>query len=194
MQDDLDQHIYPAFPSSVHCEVMAILPYLRQHRHARLSIGTFDVLCMGEQLQIPIRIYTDIPRQNGFQNFSDTAKLLLYALYTRHSDGFIRQQMLRQLLKLSPNPMMIPFIFQLLGEYVIEILSDIEPFIQPQTQTLFTDFMQQNPAYWAKTERRIISYWNEYYRKIYPNFNDYIGAKILQKLKSFDENNQNPHD
>ncbi|MFP6818633.1 MAG: hypothetical protein VCA15_05095, partial [Acinetobacter sp.] len=100
-------------------------------------------------------------------------------------NGFVRQRALERLLKTDLTSFMIPFIFQLLGEYVQEILEAIEPILDANNQGLFAAFMLQNPKYDQTTQSRIVSYWNEYYRIKYLNFNDFIGYKILNKLKSF---------
>ena len=71
----------------------------------------------------------------------------------------------------------------MLGEYVQEILKVITAFINKENQDLFIQFILENPQYFQTTEKRIVSYWNEYYRDRYTKFEDYIGAEILHKLK-----------
>lgn len=56
--------------------------------------------------------------------------------------------------------------------------------INDKTIDKYIRFIAENKRYWQQTESRMISYWNEYYRR--PNFkklNDYIGKQIVDKLK-----------
>jgi len=86
----------------------------------------------------------------------------------------------------------VAFIFQLLGEYVIEILEIIDKLIDEKNIGLYARFIDENPKLWQKTESRVISYWDAYYRRPqYPEYlppkyasrKEYIGQKIVDRLK-----------
>lgn len=79
------------------------------------------------------------------------------------------------------------FIFQLLGEYVAEILKIIEPHLNENNQNKWSNFILENCQYFQTTQSRIVSYWNEYYRSSYPDFKNYIGHQILTKFKKYEE-------
>jgi len=45
-------------------------------------------------------------------------------------------------------------------------------------------FIRDNPKFWMQTESRMISYWNEYYRRpTFPKLKDYIGKQIIDRIK-----------
>ncbi|MFM9944760.1 MAG: hypothetical protein ACKVQB_05960 [Bacteroidia bacterium] len=44
-------------------------------------------------------------------------------------------------------------------------------------------FINENPKYWQRTESRMISYWNEYYRRQFPKLKDYLGRQLADRIK-----------
>lgn len=185
MDRDLQCFYLNAFPKYLAEDVLAVLNYLQSYStpyHSKNN--TNQVTIKQEAIHIPARTYFKLPKNQQFSNFPLIQQQMLLCIYTRHHDGFIRQYMLQQLLEHELEYFVIPYIFQLAGEYVAEILQCIEPVINTDRQNQFAEFILENPRYFRTIESRIISYWNEYYRKQYPDFNDYIGAKILKKFKN----------
>lgn len=45
-------------------------------------------------------------------------------------------------------------------------------------------FLQANPEFFARTERRVVSYWSCYWRSLYAEFWTYPGAEVLELLRS----------
>ena len=184
-----------AFPSRLHSaalEVFGSLPasdyepagdittsYRRSCPELRLA---------GEPVSIPYRIYNSRPEQLLLQRLDDQRSLVVSCLYTRHHDGFVRQEFASRILT-SEDPGIIPFVVQLLGEYVIEICADVERFIResvltrPTMRQGFVDFLTDNPCYAALTERRATSYWSCYYRREHPSRETYPGLAALDALR-----------
>ena len=79
--------------------------------------------------------------------------------------------------------MSISFIVQLIGEYIYELLPIIDKKINKNTLNLYIEFKNKNPKYWQQTESRVISYWNVYYRNKFPKLNEYLGIKIIERIK-----------
>jgi hypothetical protein len=76
-----------------------------------------------------------------------------------------------------------PFVVQLVGEYVIEILFVIHKNLLNLNTSLYEQFLRMNPGFLAITEQRVISYWNCYHRWNYTR-DEYIGFEVLQFFKS----------
>ena len=110
-----------------------------------------------------------------------TQKAILNCIYLRHHDGRIRQKCLGNLKK-SRFYFVLPFSFSLLGEYVIEILTILNNHVDNNRENYYR-FYKENVEFTKKTEQRIISYWNEYYREKFPNINKYVGQTIIKKIK-----------
>lgn len=88
---------------------------------------------------------------------------------TRHHDGYVRQRHLEPLVA-EPGEWVVPFVVQLLGEYVVEIHEAILARLLPildrsaDAREAYRRFVAANPDFIAVTEARIASYWNCYYR------------------------------
>lgn len=170
------------FPFYIHKDVDQVLLFLSK-REIHFQYDTLKRISLSEQyLGLLRRVYINSSVSYDLINLPLSQRKILWCIFTRHHDGFIRQYVLETLLKYPLEYFMMPFIFQLLGEYVQEILQVIECSMHQHNLHLFKQFILENPTYFQTLKRRIISYWNEYYRHQYPHFEDYIGAKALNKL------------
>jgi hypothetical protein len=142
----------------------------------------FNVLVDNEKLEIPYRIYVDSSQRERIDELSTGQVQILSCYLTRHHDGYIRQQYLRKII-LSNEPWVVPFVSQLIGEYVIEILIEISNNIEELDSKEYVKFFKENPIYFQKLKQRVISYWNCYYKHEYIDFKDYIGNKIIKHFE-----------
>ena len=131
-----------------------------------------------------------MPSAGRVAALSTTQQTVLQCLYTRHHDGFVRQRYLQQAIG-SPHAWVVPFVVQLVGEYVIEIivairdaLSDLDAPGSTQ-QALYGRFLAENPAFLELTSQRVASYWDCYYRSSYPSRADYPGFGVLSSLRTY---------
>ena len=153
-----------AFPAEVRAD--AVAPAALVPPADLKPAGHFSVTIEGSFVTVPYRIYNPEPRDDGAAN--DTQRSLLDCLYTRHHDGFARQRHLRSILK-RQDYWAVPFVVQLLGEYVLAIVEDIEAWIQahvqePTVRHQLGRFAHENPAFMDLTQQRALSYWDAYYR------------------------------
>jgi hypothetical protein len=93
-----------------------------------------------EPVSIPYRIYNPVVRSGAA--LSDEGLLALACLYSRHNDGRVRQAQVARILD-SDDEAVVPFVLQLLGEYVLEITEQILRFAQ---QDLFTQPGSKPPS------------------------------------------------
>ena len=183
----------------VRCEVrcdepMAFPSMLRsavRDEVARVSIGEwhaprheFPVNVDGEALCIPYRLYYDpeLLRQE-LSNSQSAARLILLCFGTRHYDGYLRQECLQELLK-NEASWLTPYLLQLAGEYVIEIVEEVTNAIGERNPATLRAFALENSSYLATLDRRVTSYWSYYHRHAYPDRNTYPGFKVLAALRS----------
>ncbi|WP_326756769.1 hypothetical protein OHB56_02130 [Streptomyces sp. NBC_01635] len=114
---------------------------------------------------------------------------ILHCLYSRHSDGLVRQRHLEQIAS-SDEPWVVPFVVQLAGEYVLEILESIQHGLSDLSskrsaqRLAYGDFIARNPGFFARTERRVVSYWSCYYRWKFPVLGTYPGCHLLELLRA----------
>ena len=111
---------FPIFLSKEICEIEKYLDLSSKHE----SYEPFEISLEREDLVIPKRIYADPSQLKRLTKFSLTQKEMVYCFYSRHYDGYVRERCLIEIVG-SNNYFCIPFILQLLGEYVIEIIECI---------------------------------------------------------------------
>ena len=174
------EKITQAFPDFLNSDVLSLLQKVSLKSEHQIS-QTFEVIVDSEKLEIPYRIYFEEP---NVKNLTETELLILNCLFTRHNDGFVRQKKLEQIL-LSDEYWIAPFIMQLLGEYVCEILLTIEKDLSDTLLDNLIRFIEENPKFFETTKSRIVSYWNCYYRNRLLNEESYVGFRILTKLITF---------
>ncbi len=166
-----------AFPSSVRGDALRVTSVLPQ---ATLSTQTFSVYVSNETLSVPYRIYHD-PALIDRTCLTAGQGELLDCLLTRHHDGFIREKYLASII--SANKEWIPpFVVQLVGEYVIEILQLVSRHLDLLDRPLYRRFLRENPKFFALTKQRVISYWDCYYR--WQRRADYVGFQITTFMEN----------
>ncbi len=192
-----NEKILNSFPATLKQDVEKVIEILPLNEHNVLLIGgqihqvdnlihpdELPVFLDKELLKIPYRLNFNEPSLDQEELLTDLQKIILNCIYLRHHNGFIRQKRLEQLLD-STEYFITPFTFQLLGEYVMEILEVLEKHINDKTIDNYINFIHENGKYWQQTESRIISYWNEYYRRPnFPKLKDYVGKLIVDKIKA----------
>ena len=95
-----------------------------QHEPSLQGIGPEPIVVGDSTVDIPYRLNLDEPMAGVAERLDDNARLVLSSLYTRDADGRVRERWLTPLLG-SPEQWVVPFVIQLLGEYVIEIAERI---------------------------------------------------------------------
>jgi hypothetical protein len=167
-----------SFPTYLSGDVKFVVTKLESERDRDTKI---IVTLSGETIQIPDRIYINPPQETIQNQFSDTQKLIVACLFTRHHDGLIREKYLKEIINSGKN-WTIPFIIQLLGEYVIEIIQIIQDNLSKLDKQALKTFLIDNNEYFQKTQDRVRSYWQCYYRN-QTKFEDYVGQQIIVELK-----------
>jgi hypothetical protein len=143
----------------------------------------FTVNVEGEALCKPYRVYYDpdlLRRQ--LRELQAAARLILLCLGTRHYDRYLRQECLRELVKYEA-PWLTPYVLQLAGEYVVEIVEDVAIAIGEHSPATLRAFAAENSAYLATLGRRMTSYWS-FHRHAYTDRHSYPGAKVLAVLNA----------
>jgi hypothetical protein len=135
----------------------------------------------GDTIRLPYRVYFKEPQLAQVESLTPVQQSILHCIYLRHHDGYIRQKHLESLTSISEN-FVRPFVIQLLGEYVIEILQVINRRLNDDVATGYASFLLANKSYWQRIQSRMISYWDVYYRPSFPKLEQYIGKQIAYRL------------
>lgn len=169
-----------AFPSSLSAIARPVLERLVDSQSE--LVRPISLLLSGESVHIPYRIYCSKFALLRSVLAGGIAGTMALCLGTRHHDGYVRERCIRQLLK-AKEEWVVPYVIQLLGEYVLEITVHIEQALPQLNANHYRQFLQENQAYFATTERRAISYWNEYYRSKIRRRQDIPALRVIEKLK-----------
>ena len=150
--------------------------------------GRFVVRVEDHDVEIPQRIYNPEPPSDTAHLASDRRHVLA-CLYTRHHDGYVRQRHLSEVIYLT-HSWVAPFVVQLIGEYVVEIVLDIQKGLTDlevagsAQRAQYGAFVAANPGFLDVTYQRVVSYWNCYYRHRYPKLSDYPGSALISSLRA----------
>ncbi|MCC2960692.1 hypothetical protein LK540_09675 [Massilia sp. IC2-278] len=137
----------------------------------------FAVSLGGETLAIPTRVYYAPERVAQAIAAPGMDGLIALCLGTRHHDGFLRERCLRRLLD-ERRDWIVPFVVQLVGEYVAEIVQLIEDALPRLDAAAYGRFLLENPRFLATTERRVVSY-----GYAYPDYRENAGRRVIAAFK-----------
>lgn len=171
------------FPVEMRDTVSRILPLLPCRTvNGMRSIVTEhceDYSLEGELIRIPDRVYLMEPnRLPALLGTEEQA--VIFCIYSRSCDGFVRERSVRFLLDLAWLPVWaIPYLVKVCDEYVVEILQTVYEGLMGREDGRILQFCAENPVQLQRSYARMTSYWNEFYRGAYPNFRDYVGRKLF---------------
>ena len=168
-----------AFPLAIQQDALIAISALTENRFSS-RWQTLSLRLGYELLALPQRIYYAPPVLQTLQ-LSTLQMQILDCLFTRHHDGFVRQTHLGRIIR-SRNAWIPHFVVPLVGEYVVEILQVICENLIYLEMSIYAEFLRSNPEFLELTEKRVLSYWDCYYRSIKKH--EYPGFVILDFFKS----------
>ncbi|WP_244114180.1 hypothetical protein [Burkholderia contaminans] len=166
-----------AFPKALRSDVSVVADLIGR---GNATDAGLQVVVRGESLCIPYRIYDD-PDETLFTCLNKTQTTVYACLLTRHHDGHVRQRLIERIIA-TPEPWVAPFVVQLCGEYVIEILDTVEAHLSSMDQCIYGAFFRENSLFFQRTRDRMISYWDCYYRWLYKREADYVGFRLFNRF------------
>jgi hypothetical protein len=173
------------FPSYLKDDVTKVVKLLTNKIFFNFTIktsqDTVQYFQNGHIISFPYRIYYDDKSNAVIKNLNDRQKMIMHCIYSRSSDGYIRQKHIRSLLEMDYEDWAIPYIVKICDEYVVEILEMTFDLLQEQDIERIKNFCSKNRIEFCKSYSRMISYWNEFYREKYSNFHQYIGRKLFRE-------------
>ncbi|MCE4554910.1 hypothetical protein [Pelomonas cellulosilytica] len=171
----------PAFPAAIQPAALALLEAMTTSQLARVHQG-FQVNLQGELLSAPARLYCSPGDLRALiDHATGDHRTLALCLGTRHWNGYVREECLRRFIA-TDRPWTAPFLVQLLGEYVIEIVELIASTTPQATVQNLADFARENPKFMALTRQRATSYWDCYFRRHFPSLQTYPAIRTLNAM------------
>ncbi|TQS13610.1 GNAT family N-acetyltransferase [Microbispora hainanensis] len=182
----LNEALTCAFPHALAHDVTAVVNTLPTAGHAPSS--SFRAIVGDDSLTIPVRIYNPEPAPETLGALSPLRRTILHCLYTRHHDGYVRRRHLQQISG-SLEPWVLPYVVHLIGEYVVEIVTDIHTALtdlstaDSPAHRAYGRFLADNPELLALIDQRVTSYWSCYHRRDFPRLADYPGRMLVTAMR-----------
>jgi hypothetical protein len=171
-----------AFPGSIRPTVARVVELIPAPPRAdlvpRRLIG--EVLADGQRVLIPYRIYSPEPAASVAASLDQDAAVVLACAYTRHNDGYVREKSVLRVIGVD-RPWVVPFVVQLLAEYVVEISESVLERLEELQPETYRRFAVANESFMRLTRNRIVSYWACYYRVRY-RLPAYPPVRVLMEL------------
>ena len=175
---------YEAFPKELNNDLQEVLKIIPKDTYNNVRCGcsenTVEYCLDSVIISIPYRMYCIDGERSKIDNLTDIQKEILYCIYTRSCNGYVREKYLKELLKLDFHSWAIPYIIKLSDEYVVEISEVIYDKLKIRNNDDIKRFCIENKNVINKSYSRMISYWNVYYRSKEPNFHKYVGRKLFR--------------
>jgi hypothetical protein len=180
----MDQFLKSIFPQALSPAVSRVAEILpaSPFEPTTSSIGVIrHVLVENEWLNLAGRIYNSEPDQATVDAEAALVQAIISCVYTRSHDGYIREKHLRRILALK-HPWAAPFLFQLVGEYVVEItrlIADTSTALLANES--YRALIRDNPDFLSLIWTRAVSYENCYYRGLYIPKEDFPAFRFLSQ-------------
>ena len=171
------------FPSALRDQVDVVAGIMPEPERV-IGARAQRVSVQGEDVEIPDRIYSPELSSDVVRSLSEIQRLIAACVYSRHHDGYVRQSSCAAIVA-SAEPWVVPYIVQLLGEYVVEISTLILERLTAQSSfsaPAYRQFVDANSAFIELTQQRAISYWDCYYRRDFAR-DDYPAIVALDLLR-----------
>lgn len=170
--------ISAAFPACYRKDVTVVLRRLLPGGLAGIGDGMAWQLSDGETVSLPCCVWHSDALLPGLP-LTERQKLIYHCIFTRSSDGYVRQRHAEALLERETPEWVMPFVVQLSQDYVAEILEVLYNGLRERDNQDYRAFCYLNYTTFHKGYDRMLSYWAEYYRWYDPRT-----QKVLQDTLS----------
>ncbi len=171
------------FPSNLKETVQKVTEQIPVKTYNNIKVCETDekitYLLGGQSISFPYRVYYHEMEDDVFEKMSSKEKMIISCIYSRSCDGFVREKHVKNLLSAELPEWVVPYIFKVCDEYVIEILQIVYDHLKNKNTESIKQFCADNPISFCKSYNRMISYWNEFYRCDCYRYKNYIGRKLF---------------
>jgi hypothetical protein len=180
IEDEL-KRLKTSFPKNLENEVANLLSLIKINTKHSAYWG-YEFNLENNPFEMPSRIYWEEHRLMEPKGLSQTSRTILACIMTRHHNGYVREKHLNNIIG-SDEYWTTPYLVQLLGEYVVEILDLVLDNFDRINTTHLKNFVLENELYWYTTKQRIASYWDCYHKYKNQPKGDYVGFKLISRIE-----------
>jgi len=179
MKSEIFYKGFPKIEKDVIQGVVKKLPLDIHNTVHEVSNSMVDYTLNGVVLSFPTRIYLHDVESDVLSKLNREERMILHCIYSRHCSGYVREKHIRCILAEEFPIWVIPYLVKISDEYVVEILEIIYEVLKDRNTDFFKQFCDENNVSFYKSYDRMISYWNEYYRRSCHEFKNYVGRKLF---------------
>lgn len=186
-----EEQLCKAFPTELREDVHAVFNLLNNNtiyngRKLNGILGHYNEFVLNNELvQLPERIYYNELNDDIIATLTETQKTVLYCIFTRSYNGYLREKYVRLLLKTDYPQWAIPFIVKLCDDYVLEILTAIYELLKNKDTAVIKRFCLANKKAVRINYDRMLNYWYEYDKWTFPDFYEYVGRKLFRECLGY---------
>lgn len=174
------------FPKEMQKEVQCVCSKILFKTYHNVCTGESEQLSRyqlldGQEITFPYRLYYVDDIVGTGESFTPNQKVIYHCLFSRSCDGFVREKHIRELLSAELPAWAIPYILKVCDEYVVEILELVFAFLKDKDTSLYKKVCQKNSQQFLYSHDRMISYWNEFYRKNCESYRQYVGYRLFKE-------------
>ena len=185
-----------AFPEACASDVQAVFSALRSTSETPRNelVFFFDritdwLLPSGERVTLPYRILFGEQLHTGAK-LTPTQEIIWHCIGSRSLDGYARQSHIQALLATDLPEWALPYIIKICDEYVVEILQLVYTSLARRDCTAYKRICALNLDYIKLGHSRMISYWNEFYRRDCFKYSEYVGKKLWRECFGYGKTGQ----
>ena len=182
------------FPEELACDFEIVLSILNK-KAVDDSSWVYDMEykynLSAQSIAVPYRIYLPELSDEEIDRLTSVQKQIVFCIYTRSNNGFVREKYVRRLLVSDFSEWCIPYIVKLCDEYVVQIVQVIYDSLKDRDNADIIEFCRANKAQIRKSHSRMVSYWNEYYRYDEHILKRYVGRKLFKECFGYSGRQRN---
>ncbi len=191
------------FPASQKIDYLTLLGIIPIHTFNNVQTHECELniyyFLNGDEIHFPYRIYNLDINDDDLKSLTQTEQNIIHCIYTRSSNGYVREKHLKALLKTDFEEFALPYILKICDEYIVEILELTYEVLKDRDNNDLKQFCIENQKSFCTSHNRMISYWNEFYSgryydknvKIYPKYKNYIGKKLFKEIFGYTRSLEN---
>ena len=143
----------------------------------------------GETIRVPYRVGLRDNIDRPDEIFTPSQVVVYHCLLSRSWDGYVRERHIKALLGMVPPDWTVPYVVKICDEYVLGILDFVYRTLSGSDTSAYREICALNSRQFARSHRRMVSYWNEYHRRTKRAcylYGDYVGKKLFEECFGYD--------
>lgn len=148
------------------------------------------VLPHGEEIFIPYRVYFKITPLKKVTDLTKRQRQIYYAILSRSFNGHVREEAIKNLLKMDGEAWVKAYVIEICGEYVSQILNNVYQVLSQRDCTDYKRLCQLNFKAVCLKHAHMISFWAAYHRYDFYRYKSWIGKRLFKDCFGYGKTGQ----